>query len=625
VLTFDNASKSELQSRLQALVGVEVAPRTLNSFGFDLLKRAIWAKGDARNPADKRQQRDLCSKALRSLRKQSDELIGLLPEKLTAQAYLELFSFLKNRIYSVREPWHGDDASLGRLIDVLNPILPWLRAPVFGRVDGDAIGEQQLLIALRVLYEDYCALLDQSGYIDFDDQKLMAYEHLRDNKALRDRVQSEYREVIVDEFQDLNLLDFELIRLVAEKASLVVVGDDDQAIYEFRGASPEFILDFEGKTGRPTETHVLRTNYRSPGNLVWHASKLIAHNSRRVEKHPTAARAGDKCDIRVHVAPDVAAEAFYLAKWIRRTHEAGSHRWSEFAILYRMNRQSLILQVALTQQGVPYFCVREDSLLDTPYFQSILSILRWWVADHSAREIAKEDVLKLCMAFPKALAPAEKETLREVLANSDRLPAHDIFRLLELLPSGLGRRLEAERLAEVLRELRTIDKTDEILSLVRLRWTGLRETFDSVSELNDDWSQMDELLAVSQVVRSPHDFGKLLSQAAKQARTSDSLKQAEPRDAVTLATFFRAKGRQFRTVVLPSLVEGWVPLARNSLESERRLFYVAVTRATHDLVLSYAEHVMNRAARPSPFLGELQLPESAWPEGTQHSTGAAKS
>jgi DNA helicase-2/ATP-dependent DNA helicase PcrA len=623
LLTFDNASRGELQKRLDDLGGIGVHAQTLNAFGNRLLGN-LWTEGERLGLAKPAEQRRHCKQALKALKGRSQVVAAVLPDSLQEGVFLDLFSLFKNQIYSVREPWLSRETGVRRLVDVLSPVLPALNTKLLGAAEGDRARLEQLLIALRMLYEEYENNMRHALQMDFDDQKLLPFERLRDDVAIRERVQAAYSEVIVDEFQDLNLLDFELIRLVAAKSSLVVVGDDDQAIYEFRGASPRFILQFDELTAREASSQVLHVNYRSPANLVHHATSLIRHNTSRVEKLPVAAETERTCSLRVQVFPDSYTEATGIAKWIHGTATRAAENgmagagWRHYAVLYRMNRQSIGLQVALAQQGIPYRCVREDSMLDMPYFPATLAIMRWWVADKGAGAMDEADVRKLLSTFPRWLEPDDKARLRDVLRPTPVVLARDFSEVLERMPEPLVRRLELNRLRGVLELVREAGETNEILSLLRQHWNGLRETFASVQELIEEWSPYDELIAMGDHVRQPKDFERLLGKALAEARRA-SAAEGEARDAVVLSTFFRAKGRQFRTVVLPSLVEGWVPHGMGSIEAERRLFYVAVTRATHDLFLSYPEHVMRRATRPSPFLDELDLPDGLW-TGRRHAS-----
>ena len=195
--------------------------------------------------------------------------------------------------------------------------------------------------------------------------------------ALLAAAMAPYRCVIVDEFQDINRLDFELIRLLARDRQLVVVGDDDQAIYGFRGCSPDYIIDFAANVGRGVETHVLRTNYRCPRNLVAMAARLIGHNTRRVPKESLPGRA-DEADVRVWHCVNAGSEAQILARFIRRLHaeHAGrGFRFADVAILTRMNSQSLPLQIALILEGIPYHCRREENVLLSETMGQLLGLI----------------------------------------------------------------------------------------------------------------------------------------------------------------------------------------------------------------------------------------------------------
>jgi superfamily I DNA/RNA helicase len=305
---------------------------------------------------------------------------------------------------------------------------------------------------IAALYTATDRVMRRAGVIDFDDQKLRALAVL-DDEGVRANVERSWSEVVVDEFQDINRLDFELVRRLASRADLVVTGDDDQAIYGFRGCSSEFIVGLERHLGREVESHELSINYRNPPNLLAHAVQLVRHNRGRIPKSPVAARTDEA---RIVVAPTGGfdAEAGGLSHRARKAIRGGREP-GELAVLCRTNAHCGVVAERLRGAGVP--CrVRTDS--------------------------------------------------------GDRAAA-----------------------------------------------------------------------------------------AARSAGFS-----AETSDAVTVATYFRAKGLQWPVVFLPGCNEGMIPHPRAPVDGERRLFYVALTRASQELVVTWVA-VPRAEARPSQFLSEAGL------------------
>ena len=324
-------------------------------------------------------QREAVRRGLEDLRHRQPAVAALLPRHLLYRVYLDLFAALKNHLI-LPDAFAGAGAprAVAEFLDLAarrRLLEPWLAA-VAG-TPGEAAARPQVVNALVFLYRKYAAVLAANRRIDFDDQKLFPYVALARDPALLAAAMAPYRCVIVDEFQDINRLDFELIRLLARDRQLVVVGDDDQAIYGFRGCSPDYIIDFAAHVGRGVETHVLRTNYRCPRNLVAMAARLIGHNTRRVPKESLPGRA-DEADVRVWHCVNAGSEAQILARFIRRLHDehAGrGFRFADVAILTRMNSQSLPLQIALILEGIPYHCRREENVLLSETMEQLLGLI----------------------------------------------------------------------------------------------------------------------------------------------------------------------------------------------------------------------------------------------------------
>ena len=284
LLTFDNSAAQSIRAKIDdvarqsasvadALARVDVS--TLNAFGYRLLRENVRAEyGNVVRPRDaafrlRRLQRELADV--------SEAHAASLPDHLRDRVYLELFSVLKNQLIDPRavdEQQYVDSMVTARQGE------PFLIAP-----QNDQILRLNLEAVLW-LFRRYDESLRGDGLLDFDDQKLRAYVAMRDKGPLRAAIEARFDEVVVDEFQDINRLDFVLIETLARSARLVVTGDDDQAIYGFRGTTPDYIIDLETHLERPVESFELSINYRCPPNIVEHAERLIRHNTRRIAKTP---------------------------------------------------------------------------------------------------------------------------------------------------------------------------------------------------------------------------------------------------------------------------------------------------------------------------------------------------
>lgn len=178
---------------------------------------------------------------------------------------------------------------------------------------------------------------------------------LKTSPDLKQRLQRKFTEIIVDEFQDINHLDFALVQLLSEQSALVATGDDDQAIYGFRGCSPYYIINLQHSIGREVTPFELSINYRNPANLVRHANQLIRYNVNRIPKRPIAARS-DRAEIKVVGTVSAGLEAKFIVSFIRKVRRANNNLpFKDLAVLYRTNAQSLPLQVEFILNDLPYF------------------------------------------------------------------------------------------------------------------------------------------------------------------------------------------------------------------------------------------------------------------------------
>jgi len=606
LLTFDTTSKNELSARVNTIFGATAAPRvnTLNAYGNRVLRQFQYNEG--RSPRLINQsagyQHKLLQQLLKTLTSKNPHLQSILPEGIKRSFYLDLFSLFKNQLYSVRlfpTPKEG----VKKAWEILGPLQFGSAAPVFAKVGSDKTLIVSLLASLDWLYKAYEREKEQQGYIDFDDQKLLSYELLLGNPSIRASIQSTLDCVVVDEFQDLNELDFQLIQLVAAKAVLIVVGDDDQAIYGFRGTSPRYIIDFENLSGRVMESLPLSYNYRCPANIVAHAARLIRNNTYRVEKDPKAARS-ENCDIQVHNALTPSAEAAAIGGFIEKARDSG-HTLREIAVLYRMNSQSLPLQLELLTRGIPYYCRKEDNIVEQEHLPRVISMLRYASAVQGHRDPALEDFLGAVRGYFKFMRPEEDKALRESAIEAGP-PYSDAF----LSPELQGSKIAESGVRAAIQELLNAKTPLDAITTISRRFSGIRGLVGSLEDAVSGDVPLGELGDVAVRFRKLDTFADFLDKALKRAQSSETPDLES--ESVRLLTYFRSKGTQFDTVILPSVNAGIIPHGRADIEDERRLFYVAITRTKKNLWLSYVKRSCNQKVVPSPFLSELGLPATVW-------------
>ncbi len=502
------------------------------------------------------------------------------------------------------------------------------------RPDMVDTGNNPLAAVMVDIYRSYEATCQRSGLVDFAELLLRAHELLLNDDALLAHYQERYRHILVDEFQDTNTLQYAWIRLLAgTSGKLFVVGDDDQAIYGWRGARVEnvqhFLRDF------PTaKTIRLEQNYRSTGNILSAANAVIARNPSRLGKKLwTEDEAGTP--IQVYAAYNEQDEARYVVERIREAVR-GDHRASEIAILYRSNAQSRNFEEVLSQHDVKYRVYGGQRFFDRAEIKDALAYLRLVAnrADDAAferavntpargigdrsldvvRQRARRDQTSLWDAALAELTNAElaarsKNALKGFLVLIDGL-ARDIH-----APASVLKDADSEA-AEMSVSLGLDEQLDQALQRSGLRDFHARDSRDGSESRVEN---LDELINVaSRFELTPDDIDAGLSELAaflSHATLESGENQADAgEDCVQLMTLHSAKGLEFELVFLVGLEDGLFPSQKSTeepgrLEEERRLAYVGITRARANLVLTWAEsrrlHGTDMMGRPSRFLREI--------------------
>jgi len=471
----------------------------------------------------------------------------------------------------------------------------------------------EVMLRAYAAYQERC---ERAGLVDFAELLLRAHELLRDNPALLAHYRHRFRELLVDEFQDTNAIQYGFVRLLAgDSGNVFVVGDDDQSIYGWRGAKVEnvqkFLRDFAG-----ARTIRLEQNYRSSGNILDAANAVIAHNPGRLGKKLwTDAGVGEGIDL--YAAYNEIDEARFVIERIRQwVRDGGS--FGEAAILYRSNAQSRAFEEALLAEQIPYRVYGGMRFFERAEIKDTLAYLRLVAsrADDAAFERAVNTPTR----------GIGERTLDEVRrrARTDGVPLWEAAARVATGNELAARARNAlagflalvDAIDNETRDLPLQDKIDHALAR-----SGLRTHYENESrgQLDSRTDNLDELVSVASrfVRRDEEDAAAMpelvafLSYAALEAGEGQA--QAGE-DGVQLMTLHSAKGLEFPLVFLAGLEEGLFPNARSveeqgRLEEERRLAYVGITRARKKLVLSFAEarriHGMDMYGIPSRFLREI--------------------
>ena len=606
ILTFDTQARTSFQRALQRLdVSGNVEIRTLNAFGLRVLASMF--------PEER-------SRTAQVFHGSAEPLLKSLTESTEGGMLVELFGTLKSHLF---DPRQVNKRALTRWVEKHYSRLVPERFLKDHPDEAKAFAQQ--LAREFVRYEES---LQARNIIDFEDQKLRTYALLEANPGAADRVRSRYDEVIVDEVQDINPLDQKLIELIARDANLVITGDDDQAIYGFRWASADYLIRPEKPFDREFVSYELRTNYRCPRTILARSSQLIKHNRNRVAKQPESGVDAPGTVI-LSPADDQLAGSRLLVEHLRETiathDELG---WSDIAILARRNQHLDEMQVQLITAGIPHVVKSGRDLIRT--WTTALNLLDLSTA-------IRDTGITRHTGFVPAIA-AYTWFPRHVREDAGRLAGLPLDTVLaELAALGITPAVQ-KRFQDALALLAKQRTVAQELTVIESRFLGIdaSDRRNRASEDTDDDRAQDLPLELLRTILSKGDSSRAqaidrLRGFIERAGNTNQQQGAK----VELATYHGAKGRQWHTVVLPWVSNGTSPdpLTRpefGELEAERRLFYVAMTRAADTLVIGHPS--TNAKATPSRFLFEAGLleevplvtPAPTTPTGTRTRTRSSR-
>ena len=475
------------------------------------------------------------------------------------------------------------------------------------------------------IYNEYCRRCKQNGAMDFDDLLLQTNILLRDAPEVLERYQEQFKYVLVDEYQDTNMAQYIIVRRLALKHSNVcVVGDDAQSIYAFRGAKIENILSFQ-RDYPTTKVYKLEQNYRSTQTIVDAANSLIAHNSRRLEKKCfSAADKGEKISL-VRVLEDN-YEAVEVAMDIKDRAREGAE-WRDFAILYRTNKQHGLFEEALTRRGIPYRVYKGMSLLEHKDVRNILAYIALIINPHDneafkrivnypARGIGDTTVARIEeIARAKNLSmwhAVEELTASPTLDSVERVVVRKVAEFVKMI----------QELAAMRHQMTVTDFGKEVMAR-----SGILHMLEVDKKPENETSKdyLDQLLSMMSAYEEEcakdvdeglrdSDYEPSIDEWMQNIMLQTDQDNEDDGNRVTLMTVHSAKGLEFDYIYIVGMEEGLFPSSRSAesladLEEERRLFYVALTRAKKAAMLSFAE--MRRVwgktenTMPSRFLKEV--------------------
>ena len=507
---------------------------------------------------------------------------------------------LKNILKGLNIENADDDETIGQVINEIS----YVKNELMDKRDFKSeVLTNDEFIKVYNFYEEY---KQQMNKIDFDDMLIKTYELLKNNKAALDRVRSVYRYILVDEFQDINKVQFEALKLIANPSNnIFVVGDEDQSIYGFRGSRPDFLLEFEEYFSN-TKKVLLDINYRSKGEIINIANRLIEKNTNRYEKVIKCGQ-GNGAKVNYISPEDSEEEAVYIAKDIKNKVQEDYTEYTDFAVIYRTNIQSRALVDVFMDMRIPF--VVKDSIVtiyDHWAAQDILAYLRIGVNPNSNKDWIRiiNKPFRYISKDNLNLIKDEPDFINSLINKCDLHPKQ--FKTINDLDIDISyvKGLNPKNAISYIRT--TLDYDRYILDYCtnrKIKTNGLIEILNELESSATNFKTIQEYLEHIERVKS---------------EIVDNKNNKET-DGVIFTTMHSAKGLEFKNVYIIGANEGTIPHEKSyeiddeekkndQIEEERRLMYVAITRAEENICISSPINKYGKRVSKSRFVEDIKAP-----------------
>lgn len=570
VITFTKAAAEEMQERFAKLSAGKCNPvyfGTFHSVFFQILRHTY--RFTAQNIIRENDKYRLLSQIIREL---PDEILGqaqLDYSTETLQNLLSEISTVKNNGVTPQE--------------VRSATVP---QAVFERI-----------------FQMYKQEMNRNKLIDFDDMVLLCRNLLAERPDTLKVWQQRFQYILVDEFQDICPLQYEVVRMLAKpQDNLFIVGDDDQSIYGFRGSKPEIMLNFT-KEYPKAERVLLDVNYRSRQGIVDTAARLIAHNKMRFDK---AVRAQNKQNdgVKIYSFQSKSKQAESIALLIKQYIALPDTKYSDIAILYRTNNHTIYTADRLMREGIP-FTMKEKpkNIYESPVAKDIIAYMRY-----ALFEANQEDFLRI---MNKPVRYIKRSTV-----------PRGAFKMRELIDNNHATGYVVQNILEFYDELHFIKSLNPFSAVNFIRkgvgnGTGYdaylkKQAAEKGKDVSEEFEELEELMRLSREFETIElwlehieNYDAILYEIAQQEKRLKKMNT----DAVSMVTMHASKGLEWDVVILPDVNEGVIPhkkaVTDAELEEERRMFYVAMTRAKQHLFIFYIQEKEAGNLLPSRFLDEL--------------------
>lgn len=565
VITFTRAAAEEMKKRFFMFDGMENAPVTFGTFHsifFMILRYAYryTAANIIREDVKRRYIKEMTENMELEIEDENEFLSGIINE----------ISYVKGEMMSLSY-YHSNNCS-------------------------DELFAQ--------IYEGYEKRLREENLIDFDDMLVFCYELLREREDIRTLWQNKFQHILIDEFQDINKVQYEIVRMLAGKGDhLFIVGDDDQSIYRFRGARPEIMLGFE-KDYPEAKKVILNTNYRCSEEIVESAEHLISHNTKRFPKNMQAAR-GSKVPITFRNLKDAGEECTDILKGIRFYYKKGIPL-EDMAVIFRTNTQPRLLVGRLMEYNIPF------QMRDV-----IPNIFDHWIA----RNILTYIKLAMGNRDRKLFLQVMNRPKRYISRSMITEPQVDLKKLKQ---QTFGKKWLYEKIDKLEMDLYLLRKMEPYAAIQYIRngigYEDYMNEYAQFRRMNPD--DLEEVLnQIQESAKEYHSFEEWFTYIESYGEELRKQMEAgrQQKSGVTLTTMHSSKGLEYEVVFVMDINEGVTPhkkaVKEADLEEERRLFYVAVTRAKTYLFLYSVKELYQKDAQISRYIGELRYDKKEFQKG----------
>lgn len=565
VITFTRAAAEEMKKRFFMFDGMENAPVTFGTFHsvfFMILRYAYryTAANIIREDVKRRYIKEMTENMELEIEDENEFLSGIINE----------ISYVKGEMMSLSY-YHSNNCS-------------------------DELFAQ--------IYEGYEKRLREENLIDFDDMLVFCYELLKEREDIRTLWQNKFQHILIDEFQDINKVQYEIIRMLAGKGDhLFIVGDDDQSIYRFRGARPEIMLGFEEDYPEAKKV-ILNTNYRCSEEIVESAEHLISHNTKRFPKNMQAAR-GSKVPITFRNLKDAGEECTDILKGIRFYYKKGIPL-EDMAVIFRTNTQPRLLVGRLMEYNIP-FQMRDviPNIFDHWIARNILTYIKLAMGNRD-RKLFLQVMNRPKRYISRSMITEPQVDLKKL--KQQTFGKKWLYEKIDKLEMDLYllRKMEPYAAIQYIRNgIGYEDYMNEYAQFRRMNPDDLEEVLNQIQESAKEYHSFEEWFAYIE------SYGEELRKQMEAGRQQKS--------GVTLTTMHSSKGLEYEVVFVMDINEGVTPhkkaVKEADLEEERRLFYVAVTRAKTYLFLYSIKELYQKDAQISRYIGELRYDKKEFQKG----------